>query len=107
MSGRSNFSDRFRALVVPRLQASIDALAPDVASGSITFSEAQSDVMAEATRLGASNLPPAHLDDLIDLIQTDLLDAVILAEEADALVQSLLREPSRDVLRAAVRGFLD
>lgn len=84
----------------------VDLRAPLVAGGIVTFTEAQSEVMAEATRLGASNLPDDHLHDLIDWIQTELLTSAIDAEEAAALVQRLLREPSRDIIRAAVREFL-
>jgi hypothetical protein len=40
-------------------------------------------------------------------VATTLLVEVDLVEETQDLVESLLREPSRDAMRAAIRKFLD
>lgn len=100
------FAVDFRAHVVPIMQREIARLAGDMAADEITFPEAMAELMDLAQRRGAGYLPDAIYDDLREWISVTLLDEAILAEDARALVLRLLREPSRDVLRQAVREFL-
>lgn len=76
----SDFADAFRALVVPKLRSMIESRGFFVAIGLDRFSEAHNEIMAEASRLGASYLPHEHLNSLIDWTQTALLNATIAAE---------------------------
>lgn len=101
---RAHFANRFRDLVLPKLEAIIDQRRAD---GSICFHETHAEVMAEARRLGAYYLPDDKLNDLIDWSQTTILDAVTELDDAVDLVLSLLREPSRDVMQRRIREFLD
>jgi len=103
-SSRTHFANRFRDLVLPRLAAIIAARCAD---GSIDFHTTHHEVMAEARRLGAHYLPDDKLSDLIDWSQTTILDAVAALDDATDLVERLLREPSREVIRTAVREFMD
>ena len=107
---RSDFATAFLALVVPDLRTSIADRASSVTSGETSFSDALADIRQQASRRGAGYLPPAHYDALLDWTAATLLTACAEAEklagEADALIQSLLREPSRDVLRSSVAAFI-
>jgi hypothetical protein len=78
-----------------------------MAADEITFPEAMAELLSMAQRRGAGYLTDALWDEFREWLSLTLLDEAILAEEARALVLSLLREPSRDMLRAAVREFLD
>jgi hypothetical protein len=101
----SRFASDFRRLVTPILTREINRLAPDMADGLLAFSEAMAELMRLAWRRGAGYLPEPLQEELQDWIASTLLDEACLIEEADALLQSLLREPSRDVMRAAIRKF--
>lgn len=71
----SDFADAFRAHAVPKIRTVIEIRAHFVGAGLYDFSDAYSDVMAYACRLGASLLPPEHLDSLIDWALTELTEA--------------------------------
>jgi hypothetical protein len=101
------FAADFRRLVTPILTREITRLAPDVADGRLSFSEAMAELMRMAWRRGAGYLPEPLQEELQDWIASTLLDEACLIEEAEALLQSLLREPSRDVMRSAIRKFID
>lgn len=103
----SRFAADFRRLVAPKLQAEAERLAGDVADDRLTFPEAVAELMALAHRRGAGYLPEAVYDDLREWLAETLLNEACLAEEATALVQRLLREPSREAMRNAVREFLN
>lgn len=100
------FATDFRAHVVPVIQREITRLAGDMADNAIEFPEAMAELLHLAQRRGAGYLPDAIYDDLREWISVTLLDEATLAEDARDLVLRLLREPSRDVLRQAVREFL-
>jgi len=103
----TRFAADFRRIVIPDLQREIQRLAPEVADGSLSFSEAMAEVCRHAHRRGAGYLPEPLRDELEDWIATTLLNDAAFADEAQALGQSLLREPSREVMRNAIRKFLD
>jgi hypothetical protein len=102
-----SFAATFRRLVAPKLQAESYRLATELVADRLTFPEAMAELLAYAHRRGAGYLPEAIYDDLRDWLSRILLDDTELAEEATALVQRLLREPSREAMRKAVREFLD
>lgn len=103
----TRFAADFARIVTPVLAAEIVRLASDLADDRLSFGEAMDELVALAHRRGAGHLPePIHAD-LLEWLATALLDEAELASEAIALVQSLLREPSRDVMRRAIREFLD
>ena len=104
---KRRFATDFRRLVVPVLAREINRLAAELADGGLTFSEAMAELMSLAYRRGAGYLPEPLLDELQDWIATTLVNDAALAEEAQDLVQSLPREPSRDVMRQRIRDFLD
>jgi hypothetical protein len=73
----------------------------------MAFSDAMAELMRLAHQRGAGYLPEGLRDELLDWVATTLLDEVDLVDEAQSLVEILLREPSRDAMRAAIRKFLD
>jgi hypothetical protein len=101
------FASDFRRIVIPTLTREISRLAPDVADGGMAFSDAMAELMSLAYRRGAGYLPEPLRDELLDWVATTLLVEVDLVEETQDLVESLLREPSRDAMRVAIRKFLD
>lgn len=107
---RSDFAEAYLALVIPDLRTTIADCATSVASGGTSFSDTLADIRYEAIRRGARHLSPSHYDALMDWTAATLLTACIeaekMADEADALIQSLLREPSRDILRSSVAAFI-
>jgi hypothetical protein len=103
----TRFAADFRRIVIPTLTREINRLAPDVADGQMAFSDAMAELTRLAYQRGAGYLSEGLRDELVDWVAQTLLEETDLAEEAEALVQSLLREPSRDVIRAAIRKFLD
>jgi hypothetical protein len=103
----TRFAADFRRIVIPTLTREINRLAPDVADGGMAFSDAMAELMRLAYQRGAGYLPEGLRDELLDWVATTLLDEVDLVDEAQGLVESLLREPSRDAMRAAIRKFLD
>jgi len=103
----TRFAADFRRIVIPTLTREINRLAPDVAGGGMAFSDAMAELMRLAYQRGAGYLPEGLRDELLDWVATTLLEEIDLAEEAEALLQSLLREPSRDVMRSAIRKFID
>ena len=83
-------------------------LAAGLADGGLTFSEAMAGTDEPRLPPGRKDtLPEPLLDELQDWIATTLVNDAALAEEAQDLVQSLPREPSRDVMRQRIRDFLD
>lgn len=76
----SDFAAAFRAHVMPKLRDMLPAQGLFVALRLNTFSEVHAELMGEALRLGASNLPREHLDALIEWSQCALLDAAAKAE---------------------------
>ena len=105
-SGR-RFAADFRRLVTPVLTREIFRLAGELADDRLSFGEAMAELMALAWRRGAGYLPEDLQDELSDWLSTTLLDEACMAEDAQALVLSLLREPSREVMRQRIREFLD
>lgn len=78
----SDFADAFRAHSVPKIRQVIAVRAHFVGLGLYEFAAAQADVMAYASRLGASLLPREHLDALIDWTLSELADAAAAVEAA-------------------------
>lgn len=76
----SDFATAFREHSVPKIRTMIEVRAYFVARGLYDFADAHADIMAYASRLGASSLPPKHLDALIDWTLTALADAAAEAE---------------------------
>lgn len=103
----TRFAADFRRFVIPALTREVARLAPLVADGGIAFSEAMAEVMGTAYRRGAGYLPEGLRDELLDWVAATLLEEVDLAEAARDLVEGLLREPSREVMRQRIREFMD
>ena len=101
------FETDFRRHVVPVLRAEITRLAGDLADDRLSFPEALAELRGLAHRRGAGFLAEPVRDALTEWLSATLLDEACLAERAAALVTRLLREPSRDVMRRAIRGFID
>jgi len=102
---RAHFANRFRDLVLPKLEAIIDQRRAD---GSICFHETHAEVMAEARRLGAYYLPDDKLNDLIDWSQTG--EGPPLTELAHQLALNRARIPpelARDATVDAYRAALE
>ena len=106
----STFADHYRAHVLPRLRQMTIEAADHWLAEEPTFSEIFDEIWHEAVRRGATRLPENLRDELHDWLMTLLAERIEAAEklqdDADALVRSLLREPSRDVLRERIREFL-
>lgn len=106
----SAFADHFRAEAVSRLRERAAALAHDLVSGHLSYSDVSDSLRQEAIRSGACYMPDAHFDALMgwldDLAMTEVERAFELSGEAGALVASLLREPDRTVIRESIRRFV-
>ena len=105
----SAFADCFRAEVVPRLRSYAAALAHDMVSGHLGYSDVAGVMESEALRSGASYMPEAHYEALMDWIAAtaiaEIEKALAMQIEAETLVASLLREPDRAVIRESIRRF--
>ena len=95
---------------MPALRAQVEADAMRFWTESADFAEIADDAWHFALRRGAAYLPDGHRDALQDWLNAQVCDQIeaarVICEEADALVLGLLREPSREVLKANVRGFI-
>jgi len=101
------FAADFRRHVTPILKREAARLGAELADDRLAFSDAMAELLSLAWKRGAGYLPEPLREELGDWLTATLLDETNLAEEAMALVRSLLREPSRDVLRARIREYLD
>jgi hypothetical protein len=106
----SDFAAAFRQHVVPPLRAMVERDAMRFWTEDMDFSDIADDAWHFALRRGAEYLPDVHRDALRDWLYAFVSDQIEAArsvhEEAEALVRGLLREPSREVIRESVRGFL-
>ena len=101
------FAAAYRRHVTPVLKREAARLGTELADDLLSFSDAMAELLSLAWSRGAGHLPEPLREELGDWLAATLLDETDLAEEAMALVQSLLREPSRDVMRARIREYLD
>lgn len=76
----SDFADVFRVHSIPKIRQVIDVRAHFVGLNLYGFADAHADVMAYATRLGASLLPEEHFNALIDWTLTALATAAASVE---------------------------
>jgi hypothetical protein len=95
------FADHFRLHAIPRVRAAINAAAKSRDFATITGA-----AWDEARRLGAGYLDQPHFDAFREWLTITAAAELDLVDEADNLVTTLMREPSRDVMRGAVRAFL-
>lgn len=106
----SEFAAAFRLHVTPRLRDLVIARSIEFWADDLGFVEIMAEVWCYALTLGGGFLPQDHQDALRDWLYAFLTEQIDAAEkiqqDADDLVLSLLREPSREVLRASVRGFV-
>lgn len=104
----SDFADRFRFHVVPRVKKMLMQSGINVAMGLVTWSEAYHELMDVARKFGFSHMPESHQDAFADWLTTVLADEISAAEsiadEALALVEKCLRLPTPDAV-ALVREF--
>lgn len=100
------FAADFRRIVVPVLLAEIRRIASELADDRISFGEAMAELEHLAHRRGAGYLTEPIRDQLTDWLSATLIEETELAEDAMALIRSLLREPSREVMQRAIREFL-
>ena len=103
----ARFANDFRRVVTPVLKREAARLGNELADDLLSFPEAMAELLSLAYRRGAGYLPEPLQDELRDWLSATLLDEAEGAADAVALVQGLLREPSRDVIRQRIREFLD
>lgn len=94
----SIFAEAFRRHVRPAL---CEAVADQAALG-VSFQEAVAEVMSLAIARGAGCLSGDHYDALIDWVEASIIEA----QEAWTLIQRVIREPDRNIIRQEVRSFI-
>jgi hypothetical protein len=80
----SDFAEAFRAHSVPRIRTVIEVRAYFVGLGLYPFASAHADVMCYASKLGATFLPPEHLEALIDWPLAQLCEAAAAVDRHNA-----------------------
>jgi hypothetical protein len=102
----TTFASDFRRHVAPILRTATTAFGEDLSDDRLTFPEAMAELQTLAYARGAGFLPEHVRDELTNWLGSNLLNAACLAEDANALVERLRREPDRAVMRNAIRAFL-
>lgn len=107
---KSAFAEGFRAYVLPRLKEVIAERCAEFLYADLTYGDIVSEVWTFAARRGVHYLPAEHETVLREWVHAQVSERIEAAErlahEAEALVLSLMREPSREVLRRRIGEFI-